>query len=280
MPSKKVKKLALKAGKKGLAGALARHRLDQEAVTSAVPKPALKKKHKQVHANQKGLMPFTLEDRVLLVGEGDFGYALLLVQQGFVEPERLVATAYDDKEGVVQKYPATAATNLEQLEQLGVAVRFLVDATSLPKLLGLKKSSRGMFSSGLPTYVVFNFPHTGLGMADVDRNIREHQKLMLGFFRLCRQLAGLQGEDAFGGYGVTQPLRVALTLFEGEPYVLWEVKRLGRLEGFRVERSGRFEWAMFPEYHHRRTDGEGNTTVKAENRAARMYVYEMVKQEA
>ena len=59
-----------------------------------------------------------------------------------------------------------------------------------------------------------------------------------------------------------------------EPYSSWGVKILGRSEGFRVDRSAKFDWPLYPEYHHRRTNSTRDTTKPAAERDARIYIFE------
>lgn len=40
-------------------------------------------------------------------------------------------------------------------------------------------------------YIMFNFPHTGLGIKDQDRNIKRHQELMVAFFQNCSRVFDL-----------------------------------------------------------------------------------------
>jgi len=63
-------------------------------------------------------------------------------------------------------------------------------------------------------------------------------------------------------------------LFEGEPYNSWNIKILGRSENYKVERSGKFGWQLFPDYHHRRTNSVRDTTKPAAERDARIYIFE------
>ena len=67
-----------------------------------------------------------------------------------------------------------------------------------------------------------------------------------------------------------------MTLFEGEPYTLWNIKDLARHAGLKVLKSFRFEWEDYPGYSHVRTLGKlvGNGGWKGEERLARTYVFE------
>lgn len=54
----------------------------------------------------------------------------------------------------------------------------------------------------------------------------------------------------------TRPVpKILITLFEGEPYTLWNIRDLARSVGLECTRSWRFEWGMWPGYRHVRTLG-------------------------
>lgn len=102
---------------------------------------------------------------------------------------------------------------------------------------------------------------------DVNRQVRYNQELLVEFFK--RALLSL----APGG-------TVIVTLFEGEPYTLWNVRDLARHSGLQVERSFRFQASAYPGYHHARTlgvvknkQGDVGGGWKGEDRASRSYVF-------
>jgi 25S rRNA (uracil2634-N3)-methyltransferase len=73
---------------------------------------------------------------------------------------------------------------------------------------------------------------------------------------------------------------IIVTLFEGEPYTLWNVRDLARHSGLQVERSFKFQASAYPGYHHARTlgvvkskTGEAGAGWKGEDRLARSYVF-------
>lgn len=291
---------------KGLKGALARHeelsKIKQQREKTLLAQKENKankdksiksggntKKVKQNQLRQsaaKGLVPFTPEESVLLVGEGDFTFALSIVKQNLVRPESLVATSFDSKEELVAKYP-DVETTLAALEKEGVIVRHDIDATNLPATLKTlptkKKPHVKLFNTNKKLdCIMFNFPHTGRGMKDMDRNVRDHQKLVAAYFRSCKEVFKIMNSTAnndFGGYNSDRKMgsadsKIVLSIFEGEPYNSWKIKMLARSEGYKVERSGKFDWLMFPEYHHKRTNGIRDTTKPAHERDARIYIFD------
>jgi 25S rRNA (uracil2634-N3)-methyltransferase len=73
---------------------------------------------------------------------------------------------------------------------------------------------------------------------------------------------------------------VIVTLFEGEPYTLWNIRDLARHCGLEVERSFGFQWGAYPGYRHARTlgvikgkDGNVGGGWRGEERAARTFVF-------
>ncbi|EUC40356.1 hypothetical protein COCMIDRAFT_109017 [Bipolaris oryzae ATCC 44560] len=163
--------------------------------------------------------------------------------------------------------------------------------------------------------IAFMFPHTGGLSTDVNRQVRANQALLVEFFKSCidtkdakRRLHILQSQkrereesrkrkrgkeqgdlqEQEGGrkkkmeQNVKPFLRmggkIIVTLFEGEPYTLWNIRDLARHVGLRVVESWKFDWEQYPGYHHVRTLGalEGGGGWKGEDREARMYVFEKI----
>lgn len=230
----------------------------------------IKGKPKKQQKGKKAYIPFNREDTLLLVGEGDFSFARSLVEQNLINPEKLIASSYDSKDDLIAKY-ASAQENLDLLEQNGVALYHSIDATNMVEAFQIKKARK------LPklNHIMFNFPHTGRGMKDMDRNIRDHQILVLGFYKSASELLKECSSELEADMYLLEPPHqsILLSVFEGEPYVLWGIKALARDVGWKVERSGRFDWEAFPGYHHRRTNSMRDTTKPAQEREARIYCF-------
>lgn len=66
-----------------------------------------------------------------------------------------------------------------------------------------------------------------------------------------------------------------VTVFEGQPYELWNLRDLGRHVGLKVVRSLRFEAGLYKGYRHARTMGnvQGGGGWKGEEREARTYIF-------
>lgn len=174
--------------------------------------------------------------------------------------------------------------------------------------------------------ISFNFPHVGGLSTDVNRQVRANQELLVAFFKASVSLLSRQSDkednqndddddDYEDGYDYPtsseeadseedEPQQqennirrvprnsgqIIVTLFEGEPYTLWNIKDLARHAGLVVVTSFKFPWASYPGYSHARTlgivesrshskSGSGKDTGgggwKGEDREARSYVFEL-----
>ncbi|CAD0099339.1 unnamed protein product [Aureobasidium mustum] len=91
----------------------------------------------------------------------------------------------------------------------------------------------------------------------------------------------IEAEEQRVLHGAIKPLlaphgTVIVTLFEGEPYTLWNIRDLARHSGLEVQRSFRFQADAYPGYSHARTLGniEGGGGWKGEERLSRSYVFQ------
>ena len=66
-----------------------------------------------------------------------------------------------------------------------------------------------------------------------------------------------------------------MTIFDGEPYELWNIRDLARHAGLRVGRSFKFQASAYPGYKHARTLGNirNGGGWKGEDRGARTYIF-------
>ncbi|KAM0514952.1 hypothetical protein ACHAPE_006274 [Trichoderma viride] len=268
---------------------------------SKKPLQSAKKQHRQQHHDEP-VIPFSPSDRILLVGEGDLSFAASIIQHHGCN--NVTATVLErDHAELVEKYPAVD-TNIavvnrrpdadappaspghgagsdagedgqsdygsdedsqaRQHKPLAVNNKLVynVDATKFPSSIARAPHDR----------IIFNFPHVGGKSTDVNRQVRYNQELLVAFFQ--RALASPAAPLAAGG-------SIVVTLFESEPYTLWNIRDLGRHAGLQLERSFRFQPAAYPGYHHARTFGvvrnkkgdESSASWKGEERPARTYVF-------
>ncbi|KAI0128542.1 hypothetical protein BJ170DRAFT_333378 [Xylariales sp. AK1849] len=206
-------------------------------------------------------IPFAPEDKILLVGDGDLSFAASLIEHHHCAD--VTATVLEkDLEELSGKYPHVGE-NIAKIEAEDGKVLFNVDATKMGPFVDRK----GKGGTGVMDRIIFNFPHVGGKSTDVNRQVRYNQELLVSFFK--RAMDSL----APGG-------SIVVTLFEGEPYTLWNIRDLGRHSGLQVERSFRFQATAYPGYHHARTLGavrNKNGGIgggwKGEDRPARSYVF-------
>lgn len=277
--------------------------------------PAKNKAKKQHHRQQQHdepVIPFSPSDRILLVGEADLSFAASIIQHHGCT--NVTATVLErDHAELVEKYPAVdtniAVVNrrpdadapptspsptpghgagpdagedgqLDDVEENPdsdedsqakqrkpvAAVNnnklvYSVDATKFPSSIARAPHDR----------IIFNFPHVGGKSTDVNRQVRYNQELLVSFFQ--RALASPAAPLARGG-------SIVVTLFESEPYTLWNVRDLARHAGLQLEHSFRFQVVAYPGYHHARTfgvvrnkRGGESSSWKGEDRPARSYVF-------
>ncbi|CCH43652.1 hypothetical protein BN7_3205 [Wickerhamomyces ciferrii] len=293
--ARKLKGKPSKASQKHIKAAMFKEAVNrvQKPVT---PKPQQQKKlqpkpkHEQPEQLNQAFIPFGPEDTVMLVGEGDFSFAASCLQQEYLQPSKLIITSFDNSANeLALKYPHTFPKNNEYLKEKGVVIHYKIDGTDLVRSLKLKKHIN---SFPKLDFIVFNFPHTGRGMKDQDRNIRDHQLLVLGYFKSCVEVfkmlgwgtpkqrkSNLSEMNVLSTESQDKEPKIVLSVFEGEPYDSWNIKSLSKTLGLKVERSGAFRWDLFKGYEHKRTNSEQQTTKVANERKARIYVFEKFKKQ-
>ena len=336
------------------------------------PKTGLQNHHQP--SQKVGKVPFLKQDRVLLVGEGDFSFTRSLKQHHGLR--RVVATCFDGEKELHAKYPhvqgnlcaiigvqafsgadigisgarledddeeewngfssSSDSSSDESFDDGDFIFRkdFLQDAQPTATVQGqtsivhyginatkLSTTHKKLLSADGPfSKIVFNFPHVGGLSTDVNRQVRANQELLVGFFNAAKGLLASEqnpvpkqndhdglDEDVDFDLETGEPLadatstiptkgQIIVTLFEGEPYTLWNIRDLARHCGLKVVESFRFPWSAYPEYKHARTIGEiaGKMQVvsggnggegkrpgawRGEEREARMFVLEVKDEE-
>lgn len=185
---------------------------------------------------------------------------------------------------------------------------------------GKKGGETGTAKAGPWDIICFNFPHVGGLSTDVNRQVRSNQELLVSFFKACvpllstpdksadnHQPEGFMSSSEDDNYSDdhydseegseptnerrkqksppqprTEPGQILVTIFESEPYTLWNIRDLARHTGLRVVRSFKFPWSSYPGYSHARTigeieakDGSGRGGWKGEDRDARTFIFEV-----
>lgn len=233
-----------------------KRKLDRQQVTAKNAKPSSKSspsQHQGTHKTPAPTIPFDPEDRILLVGEGDFSFAKAVVESfGCYD---VTATCLDSKDELFEKYKPQAEQHIKYLEEESQTFHFNINATKL-------ESVKALLKGGLFQRIMFNFPHVGGKSTDVNRQVRFNQELLVKFFTSATPLLAPSGT-------------IVVTLFEGEPYTLWNIRDLARHTGLEVQQSFKFQPNAYPGYHHARTLGniDGGGGWKGENRESRSYVF-------
>lgn len=124
--------------------------------------------------------------QILLVGEGDFSFALCLARS-FGSGSNIVATSLDSYDAVISKYKR-GYSNVQKLQSYGATLIFGVDATKM-------KYSATDLANWRFDRIVYNFPHAGFhGKEDNPNLIRMHQDLVEGFFRNAAEMLRADGQ--------------------------------------------------------------------------------------
>ncbi len=219
------------------------------------------------------------DQKILIVGDGDFSFSQSL--KAIIGEDSLVCTSLDEREGLEAKYgQEVIERNLEGLDALHG-----IDGTKLTQYKALKEHS---FS-----HIVFNYPHTGAGIKDRDRNIRAQQEMLKGFFLSAANLLLRQKQTRTAvtrnaiSRSKTTPIalkknkksnadnsdnseddqrltisyladpEIHVTIRTGDPYDDWKIKGLAASTGLlRSIESFRFEPVKYPGYRHVRTSGQ------------------------
>ncbi|KAL2074888.1 hypothetical protein VTL71DRAFT_8667 [Oculimacula yallundae] len=209
-------------------------------------------------------IPFSPSENILLIGEGDLSFASsLITHHGCTH---ITATVLESSAAELkEKYPHVEE-NIRLVEDGGGCVRYGIDAAKMKPWTGtgVKKGSGGGMDR-----IVFNFPHVGGKSTDVNRQVRYNQELLVSFFK-----------QAFPSLSPTHGSSIIVTLFEGEPYTLWNIRDLARHSGLEVALSFKFQASAYPGYKHARTlgvvkgkGGKEGGGWKGEERSARSYVF-------
>eukprot|EP00392_Amoebophrya_sp_AT5.2_P001151 g1153.t1 len=171
----------------------------------------------------------------------------------------LVATCYDDKQTLIQKYGEGVKQNVKFLKkQKSVEVCVGVDCRRLSDVFGApaskNKNAPGEQGDSTTTpktskfdKIVFQFPHTGSGEQDRAKNIKENQELLEDFFR---EAAEVLREDLSA--------EVHVTLKCNETYRDWKIAQCcakGSNGKLKIKNAFDFDPRCFPGYAHRRTIG-------------------------
>eukprot|EP00038_Savillea_parva_P012758 m.206766 g.206766 ORF g.206766 m.206766 type:complete len:289 (-) comp23475_c0_seq1:247-1113(-) len=213
-------------------------------------------KKKKPAQGSNAIVPYHKNQRILLVGEGNFSFAAALTKL-CESALGIHATAFDGEADARKKYP-DVDDHTAVVVGNGGEVHYRVDATQLHECPHL---------DGPYDTIVFNFPHCGLGIKDKARNVAVNQALVVGFARSAATMIHEDGE-------------IHITVKRGEPYDTWAVPKVVTAEvpTLRLKNSYDFDPDRYPGFCHRRTLGfekglseEGNAEILKEG--SKTYVF-------
>ncbi|WCJ19459.1 hypothetical protein M5689_001751 [Euphorbia peplus] len=188
-------------------------------------------------SRKKWIKHYSNFQNILLVGEGDFGFALSLAN-AFGSASNIVATSLDSKGKVKEKYPL-GEMNLEELEDLGCTIIHGVDAHTMskhPLLLDLQPFER----------IVFNYPHARIHDDIIHESspsqIKIHQKLVRGFLTNAYEMLSIDGQ-------------VHVTHKTTYPFTEWGIENIAQEVGLQLIEEDEFDKWDYPGYHNRKGYG-------------------------
>ncbi|KNA13914.1 hypothetical protein SOVF_112300 [Spinacia oleracea] len=183
---------------------------------------------------EKSITHYTSSHKILLVGEGDFSFALCLART-FETAYNMVATSLDSLEILGKKYN-NGIQNVRELEERGCIVLHGVDATQM--------SQHYFLSTQRFDRIIYNFPHVGFMFPeDSVCQIKLNKGLVKGFLMNAKKLLVMKEGE------------VHVSHKEGVPYSQWDLAKKGRKIGLVLHRKVPFRRTDYPGYSNKRADG-------------------------
>ncbi|XP_021755825.1 uncharacterized protein At4g26485-like [Chenopodium quinoa] len=169
--------------------------------------------------------PYTSDQWVLLVGEGDFSFSASLAVAFGTSASNIIATSLNHEDFLTKNY-RKFPNNKAELETRGSVVLHGVDAT--------KMVNHPFVGSMMFDRVIFNFPHAGkFGKGDYE--LRMHQKLISGFLQNAKKMIGEDGE-------------IHITSKSSRFYRRWDIPKLGSDQGLYLIQAVKFKRLEYPGY--------------------------------
>ncbi|XP_040361680.1 uncharacterized protein At4g26485-like [Rosa chinensis] len=202
---------------------------------------------------------YSRSQKILLVGEGDFSFALCLAR-AFGSADNMVATSLDSKGSLMTNY-SKAMTNLLELEGRECKIFHKVDARVMryhPYLLFMRFDR-----------IIYNFPHAGYmnGSSSSERNATQiwfHKNLVRRFFISAREMLTTDGE-------------IHVTHKTTYPFSEWKLVKIAEDVGLYLVGEERFSLFDYPGYENKRGAGICDQTfpvgMSSTFRFAKNYLY-------
>ena len=180
---------------------------------------------------------YSSKQRILLVGEGDFSFALSLAR-AFGSAHNMVASSIDSQEDIASKY-SNGFSNVIELEERGCQVLYGVDAKQMSQHFFLKTQKFDR--------IIYNFPHIGfLFRENSFCQIQLNKGLVKGFLKNAKvMLKEEKGE-------------IHVTHKEGDPYNKWELVKKAEKLGLIMHEVVPFCKQDYPGYQNKRAQGNNS----------------------
>lgn len=183
---------------------------------------------------EKSIMHYASSQKILLVGEGDFSFALCLAR-AFGTAYNMVATSLDSLEMLGKKY-SNGVENVRELEERGCIVLHGVDAT--------KMSQHYFLSTQRFDRVIYNFPHVGFMFPEGSVcQIKLNKQLVKGFLMNAKLLL------------MSPAGEVHVSHKEGQPYSQWDLSKKAAKIGLVFHQKVPFCKTDYPGYSNKRAHG-------------------------
>jgi 25S rRNA (uracil2634-N3)-methyltransferase len=179
-----------------------------------------------VYTNPKVVSCYSSAHSILMVGEGDFAFSLALAVK--LGGRKLVATSYDSRATVLEKYPH-AITHLTALRTAHVELHHGVDVKSLGREPWMHKFNR----------IIFNFPHIG-GSSEEDVTL--NQELLADYFKSAAPFLSKEPKG-----------QAIVALRNTSFYDKWKIQEQAKKAGLILKETRRFPSRDFPTYKPVRT---------------------------
>lgn len=206
--------------------------------------------------NPKSAGAFRNIDRVLLVGEGNFSFAVGLCTR--IGGSKIVASSLDTRQEVIEKYDSEAMGSLQALRLAGAKIHHGIDGTKEEDL----RSCLGQMTAF--DVVGFNFPHLGGATPEA---VEANREMLRGFFKACKSVLAKSKEGSR-----SRASRVAVTLRATSFYESWGLEGLAADEGYKLAEKIPFDKSLYPGYQEART----NPAARASPGTEEAYTYVFV----
>jgi 25S rRNA (uracil2634-N3)-methyltransferase len=197
---------------------------------------------------------------VLTIGDGDFSFSLSLAKS--LKIDNFVATSYESEESVLSVYKHSAH-NIQNLRQLGIEVRHVVDGKNIQESMN-ESSLKNSFD-----FIIWNFPCIRItGGADAQvADIEENKDLVRSFFSSARHFLKKESSSSSSG-------EIHVTHKTFEPFCWWDILTLAADAGLVYGGSMVFDRYLYPGYVNRKAlDNKSFPFIDAQVIKLRDYIF-------